>query len=184
MTTLVDISLGQNPWQPAIVVPDGASLSHGQLQHYARRLSNYLRFEVGVAVGSGVAFSLVNSLEFCLLFFGVTNARMIALPLNPRYKYEEVTFFLKDQQPRVLVVARGEGQTAKNAARDLDILVLELEYSATGLKLWREEKQVRLEDVKWEEWDAQPQDVALVLHTSGTTGRPKGNLSLSPYTRA
>src|SRR5262249_47818081 len=92
-------------------------------------------------------------------------------PLNPAYKAEEFRFYLEDIGVRVVIASPGE-HPAREAARALNLPVWTATRDGQG--------RVRLEgegithDAKPQAARPVPDDVALFLHTSGTTSRPKG----------
>jgi acyl-CoA synthetase (AMP-forming)/AMP-acid ligase II len=118
-----------------------------------------------------VAIVLPNGLEYLSSFLAVTKARCIAAPLNPAYKADEYRFYLEDAGVRA-ILAPPEAHPVNDVARRF------------GLPVWRAGRDQRGR-VRWEgdglgqtaAGEAMlpaPTDVALFLHTSGTTSRPKG----------
>jgi long-subunit acyl-CoA synthetase (AMP-forming) len=121
----------------------------------------------------------------------------VSAPLNPAYSADEVSFYLKDTGASILLVgpsATSSDNTAV-AGKQCGVAVyavhLELDADAGEVKAVRLREvvpagrnrvhvQVSNED-QAQGGDVKPQDVALVLHTSGTTGRPKGVWSLFLY---
>jgi amino acid adenylation domain-containing protein len=97
--------------------------------------------------------------ELATTFLGVS-AVCAAAPLNPAYRSTELDFYLADLQPAVLVAATEAGSAAMEAARRRGIAVF-----SPG-ELLQGGPEAAAERVR-------PADAALVLHTSGTTGRPK-----------
>jgi acyl-CoA synthetase (AMP-forming)/AMP-acid ligase II len=124
----------------------------------------------GIGPGEVVCIVLPNGVPFLTVFLAVTGARAIAAPLNPAYKTEEFDFYLKDSGARAVIVPRGE-HAARAAAARLAIPVWEShsEVDGTVRLAGCSDRGARRPD------DApSPDDVALFLHTSGTTSRPKG----------
>ncbi len=123
----------------------------------------------GLKPGESVAMVLPNGLEFLVIFLALTRARLVAAPLNPAYKAGELRFFLEDGQARA-VIADGANSAVKEAAAELDLTVWHPRAGSSGMVELAELPQVSRATA-----DApRPDDVALFLHTSGTTSRPKG----------
>ena len=128
--------------------------------------------ERGIGAGDRVAIVLPNGPEMATAFLTVA-AASCAAPLNPAYKADEFEFYLSDLKPAAIVLAPGGPPAAAEIAARLAIPVLDLiqtEGAAAGLfhlqgdALTGAAKPARA---------AGPDDPALVLHTSGTTARPK-----------
>ena len=96
-------------------------------------------------------------------------------PLNPAYKNDEFDFYLSDLGAKALVVEQGSDSPAIAAARGRDICILELCIEANEpvgtFSLQPADTAAECQSVN--DGLAAPDDVALVLHTSGTTSRPK-----------
>jgi acyl-CoA synthetase (AMP-forming)/AMP-acid ligase II len=113
--------------------------------------------------------------ELATTFLGVAAGASVA-PLNPAYRAEEFEFYLSDLAARAIIVERGSQSPAREVASRLGILVLELEpqpeIGAGAFSL--SPTSGSLSSGRGKAWEyAQPEDVALFLHTSGTTSRPK-----------
>ena len=129
--------------------------------------------------GTVVCSSLVNSLEFVVVFLATADLGLVAAPLNPNYKESEVTFYLEDTKTPALIVPAGtlsgtdasEGAlAAKRAADALSVRVVEIVYGAKTLQLVDANGA---STPSADATEASEDDTALILHTSGTTGRPK-----------
>ena len=126
----------------------------------------------GIGAGDRVAIVLPNGPEMATAFLSVA-AACCAAPLNPAYKADEFEFYLSDLHPAAIILAPGGTPAAAEIAARLGIPVLTLvhaEGDAAGLFTLDgpppagNAKPARA---------AGPDDPALVLHTSGTTARPK-----------
>ena len=127
-----------------------------------------------------VALVLPNGPEMAAAFLAVASTATTA-PLNPAYRADEFAFYLDDLQARALVVLEGQEGPAREVARERGIPLIELSPSADGpaghFTLKSDlPRTTPSPDAK----DSVASDVALVLHTSGTTARPK----LVPLTHA
>jgi acyl-CoA synthetase (AMP-forming)/AMP-acid ligase II len=152
----------------AIVVSDGLTLTYAQLRGVARRIGAAL-MERDVSPGGRVAASFANTAEIVAAFFGTAGARATFAPLNSAYTEDEFAFYLADIEPVLLLLAPDTLPNARAAAAKLRIPVADLAIDSDGaplidgVPLTASHDRVATDD-----------DVALFLHTSGTTSRPKG----------
>ncbi|KAJ6257195.1 S-dihydroxybenzoyltransferase [Drechslerella dactyloides] len=174
MSTL-STAFSPTPSAPAVIIPATAkTYTYAELGAQIRTFQSFLA-SVGITTGSAVSISLVNGLEFIVSFLAATHQRAIAAPLNPAYKQAEFEFYIDDIKSALLVVPKGaasQNSEAVRAARKYNAGIAEVWVDARG--------DVKVELVEKGKLGlaaplatAQDQDVALVLHTSGTTGRPK-----------
>ncbi len=157
------------PQRPALLAPeDGKPLSYEELATrvgaLARRLAG-----AGVRRGDRVGLVLPNGPEIVELLFAITSLGAAAAPLNPGYTEDEHAFYLGDVQPRVLLLPAGELAAARAAAAGITIV----DVAASGGRL----PGLSVGGVEVAAGEpaepGQPEDIALLLHTSGTTSRPK-----------
>ncbi len=154
--------------RPALLAPDRESMSYAELGRFVERISGQLRANVD-GVDSKIAIVVPNGAIAASSFVAVANAA-IAAPLNPAYTRDEFAFYLEDLSASLLLCADADGPAAE-AARSLDIPVV-LVSDADDMRAG--EFELDLPAAKALPLDAaSPGDVALVLHTSGTTSRPK-----------
>jgi acyl-CoA synthetase (AMP-forming)/AMP-acid ligase II len=162
----------------AILAPNRPALSYAGLR-------KHVDYTIGVVRGFGIgrnqriAIVLPNGPEMASAFVTLGSAATTA-PLNPAYRADEFDFYLSDLKPAVLVVARGDEGPATQVARKHKIPVLALgkdeRLPAGTFDLVPESHEdAALLKARGVSADGAPQadDIALVLHTSGTTSRPK-----------
>ncbi|MBM3460453.1 MAG: AMP-binding protein, partial [Armatimonadetes bacterium] len=152
---------------PALVAPEGARLTYGDLRAQVRRTADALA-GLGVRPGDRVALVLPNGVEAVVGFLGAALAGTAA-PLNPGYTEEEFRFYLEDTSARVVIVPQGGGEAARAALPDGAVLVEARQDPQSGFLL-EQDGEVLSAGTAAE--PAEP-DIALILHTSGTTSRPK-----------
>ena len=164
------------PDSPAIGAPGRPPLTYArlrdQIDDVARALAGH-----GVRRGDRVAIVLPNGPEMAAAFLAVTSCAAAA-PLNPAYRAEELDFYLGDLEPKLLLVQSETDSPAVAVARARGIPVVELSPLADGAA-----GRLVLGGAGGEPAapaTAEPDDVALLLHTSGTTSRPK----MVPLTQA
>ncbi len=155
--------------RPAIGAPGREPLDHGGLRALADATAARLN-ALGAGRGDRVALVLPNGPEMAAAFAAVACAATTA-PLNPAYREDEFDFYLGDLGARLLVVADGSDSAAVAVAGRRGIPVVRLVPDAGGPA-----GSFSLEGpdgAPAAPGPASPDDTALVLHTSGTTSRPK-----------
>ena len=127
----------------------------------------------GIGRGDRVAIVLPNGPEMAAAFIAIA-AGTTSAPLNPTYKADEFEFYLKDLNAKLLVVAEGVDSPAIAVAEKLGVAIARLkplpEDGAGAFRLAFPQGGTK---PPAKSGAAEPDDIALVLHTSGTTSRPK-----------
>ncbi len=171
MNTIFDILSAQNPESLAIGAPDRDPLTYGQLIELARQVNKALN-RFGIGRGDRVAIVLPNGPEMATAFLTIM-AGASAAPLNPAYKKDEFSFYLKDLGAKAVVVDVAAPSPVVEAAKGLDIPILTIKWAPAepAGKFRFGETDLRADPERTGR--SKPSDEALVLHTSGTTSRPK-----------
>lgn len=170
MSTLASILNPQSASDLAISVPEGPDVSYAKFGEEIERVAELLA-GAGVQPGRAVSIALVNGLEFMVVFLAVARAGAIAAPLNPAYTTDEFKFYMEDAEAQLAILPEGE-HAAREAAAQLGVPTMEASLDDSGRTvLWRGGDMLTARrDVP----APSPDDVALFLHTSGTTSMPKG----------
>jgi oxalate/formate antiporter len=156
----------------AIGAPGRPWMSYGALRDLAASVTAQLN-GLGIGRGDRVAIVLPNGPEMATAFLTIACAATTA-PLNPAYREEEFQFYLTDLGARALVIASGSDTVARQVAERLRIPVLELLAEASGpAGAFTLLSAGPIGSQASRPGPAEPDDIALVLHTSGTTSRPK-----------
>lgn len=136
--------------------------------------------DLGIKKGERIAIFLDNCPEFVITYFAIQKAACVAVPINYMFKIEEAKFILQDSQAICLVTSRAYLEMAE----ELRLRVDSLKYIITTTKIKPDIpdfNQLKSPDTKnLNIFSAQPDDLAVILYTSGTTGVPKGAM-LSHY---
>ncbi|RMD41076.1 hypothetical protein DV735_g4052, partial [Chaetothyriales sp. CBS 134920] len=167
----------------AVIVPTTPPLtvSFSQLAADVRAFQQQLA-ELGIGHGDAVSIALPNNYEFVVAFLAAAAQRAIAAPLNPAYKQSEFEFYIDDLSSAVALVPRGavaRNEASVKAAGTFSAAVAEVYLDAASrtvvLDVKTKGKLATRSQPQQQQplLTATPSDVALVLHTSGTTGRPK-----------
>ncbi len=151
---------------PAIVVPGGPTLTFAELRRQIDHLAGQLN-KVGVGRGDRVALVTPNGPEAAISFLAVAVCATAA-PLNPAYREEEFRFYMDDLRAKALITLPGDAEAA-HAAAGADVLRLALDGAPGNYTLTMRGVELATQAPRY----AEPDDIALVLHTSGTTARPK-----------
>ncbi len=165
-TTLLDLLLGDDN-HLALVAPKHPVLTYRQLRENVVQLAAQLN-SFGVGRGDRIAIAMANGPEMIVTFFAAAMCGTAA-PLNPKYKQEEFAFYYSDTQAKALITMPGTIELAHLAATP-EMLIISATPEADGtlsfsvLKGSRAARPIEL---------AETEDVAMILHTSGTTSRPK-----------
>jgi acyl-CoA synthetase (AMP-forming)/AMP-acid ligase II len=157
---------------PALSSPGGIALPYRALRALVADVQATLAAQ-GIGPNDRVGIVLDNGPEAASAFLTIGSAATAA-PLNPSYRAEEFEFYLTDLNAKLLVVGSAKETPAIAVAEKLDIpiarLVARADQGAGSFELAFGSAAARTPlAVK----DAGPDDIALVLHTSGTTSRPK-----------
>ena len=156
------------PSHIAIISPDGPVLTYRDLKHQVGLLSKQLH-SFGIGRGDRVAIVLPNGVEHIVSFLAVTAAGATAAPLNPAFTKEELRFCLEDANAKAFITSPAENEAVKAALQD-SIISIAVGTDSDGQVCFTSSNN-EIEPRPVEPSDAD--DVALVLHTSGTTSRPK-----------
>jgi oxalate---CoA ligase len=170
-TTLTELLAHGEAEATALTAPQREPLTYAGLREHVQRTVERLN-QLGLGRGDRIALSLPNGPEMASAFLAVA-AGATACPLNPAYRADEFEFYLCDLQARALIVATGDSTEAMTVAKQLGVRVLSLTpRGAAGLFDLSEAVSTTPTPVL-QGGMAAAGDVALILHTSGTTSRPK-----------
>jgi acyl-CoA synthetase (AMP-forming)/AMP-acid ligase II len=157
------------PDAPAILAPGRAPLTYRRLYQHINMMGRTLR-AAGIGGRDRVAVVLPNGPEMPVAILAVAACAACA-PVNPAFGTEELDRYFADLQPRALITQAETDSPARRVALSRGVRVIELSTAP--------EMEAGLFELTGELGDAQshekvsPNDVALLLPTSGTTSRPK-----------
>lgn len=149
--------------KPFLTAPDGGSRAYGEIAALARAMAGALAAG-GARPGDRIAVQVEKSAENVALYLASLLGGFVYLPLNTAYTDAELAYFIADAEPAVFVTDPARASAAPSGPR-----VLTLDAGGRG----------SLIDAAISADPAAPvprlaHDIAVILYTSGTTGRPKG----------
>src|ERR1051326_805874 len=152
----------------AVTVSDGGPrVTYQELRSQVEEMADALR-RAGLGRNDRIAMALPNCLETIVSFLAASTVGTAA-PLNPAYTSDEFRFYLEDTGARALILPAEGNQAALTAAGD-SVMIMNASIdrnSRVQLLSGSNHETVRSAE------EADPSDIALILHTSGTTSRPK-----------
>jgi long-chain acyl-CoA synthetase len=165
LSSLLTNTADEHPDRPAIRLDD-LVLTYAQLRDAAGRAAALLA-SLGVEPGDRIGLMLPNIPAFPVAFYGALAAGAIVVPMNPLLKSREVAYYLGDSGAKVVVAWQGAAAEAAKGAADAGAQVVQVDDADLSSRL------DGLSPVS--SWaDAAGDDDAVILYTSGTTGKPKG----------
>jgi acyl-CoA synthetase (AMP-forming)/AMP-acid ligase II len=167
--TISEFLSGHLPDRKAIGASKKEWLTYGALRDLSQKVNIELR-EFGIEKKDRVAIVLPNG-PFMASAFATIAQSVTTAPLNPNYREEEFAFYLDDLKAKAIVVNWDYDGPAKQAADRLNIKIVRLLESKTVAGLFSLEAEKSSNII--EDETVTGNDIALILHTSGTTSRPK-----------
>lgn len=153
----------------ALAAPGRPPLTHGALRRLIAGTLAWLEGQ-GLVRGDRVAIVLPNGPEMASCFLACASG-VASAPLNPAYRADEFEFYLSDLRAKALIVEVGSPSPAVEVARRMGVRIVELHpgEAAGDFKLGTDGTAPPAAAPTY----AEPDDVSMLLHTSGTTSRPK-----------
>ncbi|MBJ8342882.1 long-chain fatty acid--CoA ligase [Antrihabitans sp. YC3-6] len=143
-----------------------AELTYTEFDEASARAATYLE-RAGIEPGDRVGLMLPNTMAFAVAFYGILRAGAVAVPMNPLLKSREIEYYLANTGATALFATPTFADEANAAATAADAVCWPLDDTSLTSLLAdlpaQAEPVARLDS-----------DTAVVLHTSGTTGKPKG----------
>jgi long-chain acyl-CoA synthetase len=165
LASIVTESASRVPASVAVRLGD-AALTYADLDEASARLATLLK-ERGLEAGDRVGVMLPNVPEFPVAYYGVLRAGGTVVPMNVLLKRREIGFYLTDSGARTLLAWHGFCAEARGGAEDAGAGLIEIDPDGFAAALAAHEPDADLAPTD-------ERDTAVILYTSGTTGKPKG----------
>ncbi len=180
LATMLRESATTHPDKPLAHVND-LTFSYAQVDEISGRLATSL-LGLGLQRGDKVAVQLPNLPQFLFTYFGILKAGLVMVPLNPLLRAPEVAYHLQDSDAKVLVTfelfadeaVKGASQAIENGHSGVTTYVVNLPRNDQRPEGTKHYDELYFADDTREFAATDADDTAVLLYTSGTTGKPKG----------
>jgi acyl-CoA synthetase (AMP-forming)/AMP-acid ligase II len=168
-------NLPRFPRKTAVVEGD-TTLSYAEANERIERLRTAFAARLGIRQHDNVPVLLPNSLEYYLVYWALVKLGAVVVPVNTRLRPEEMRHILRSTDGSVLIAHESLWKTAHAALPDCPNIktVVSVGFKADGLIPYDE--LAATEPQPYDPPAIAPEDLAIIMHTSGTTGVPKGAL--------
>ncbi len=160
------------------VILDEIKISYEQLNKYSNRVANILR-QKGLKKGDKVALMIPNLPYFPIVYYGILKAGGVIVPVNVLYKKMEIEHYIRDSESFAFFVYHECSNEAIKAFHSVDsckhLIIIPPMDNMDDLETGENFNKLMMESN--DEFDIEqtmPDDTAVILYTSGTTGSPKG----------
>lgn len=169
---LVSAAAAEHPDRLAVVEAGGRSLTWGRLEDEVGRIATGLG-AVGIVGGHRVLLAVGNRLEFVTTYLGVLRAQAVAVPVNPHSTPGELARMLADSGARMAVADADTAAAVREAAATLDAPPPLVVIGTQPLPGERAHDQLRELPARPVPPLQDPEKLAVLLYTSGTSGLPR-----------
>lgn len=146
--------------------------TYAELDSYVDSAASGLSAE-GIKKGDKVALMLGNCPEFIIAYYGILRAGAVVVPINPSYTSGEVSYILSNSQAKAVIADSTLEQKISPLREKLDKLKMVIYTDSIEFE-WTWERLILTSNHKFESPSIEEDDLAVILYTSGTTGKPKG----------
>jgi len=170
-SSLINIIKNGNPNNKAILVPNESDFTYSELIKHINHVIEQLII-IGIQKNDRVAIYLTNKPETIITFLAISEIATAA-PLNPAYTSNEVKFYIEDTNAKYLITS--DEPTSQQAILGCpeNVTHIIVKYEKHKFNLITNKNLTNKLNEKEIHKNNKPNDIALILHTSGTTSRPK-----------
>jgi long-chain acyl-CoA synthetase len=173
----LDVTAKAKPDTTAVILDD-MRMSYREVAAFARRVANVLRAK-GIQRGDRVAMMIPNTPHFPIIYYGILHTGAVVVPVNVLYQEDEIRHYLSDSGARAFFAFKMFEEPARSAFLAVEgcehFMVVstpdDLSTPEVGENLM---PLVLAAEDTFDTVQTMPDDTAVFLYTSGTTGAPKG----------
>lgn len=169
-------SNAKNSPNKTIIYDGGLKISNRQLMEYADSVASRL-YDYGIKPGDKVALVMANSWQFIVTLFAISKLGAVVVAINNFLKEDEIAYIVNDSQAKVLFSSTKFAKETRELLIKTNICkIIWVDGDAPVIndrnidyaKIIAEQKNTAPYA------DKSPEELALIVYTSGTTGKPKG----------
>jgi long-chain acyl-CoA synthetase len=175
---IISISAKKHPRRIAIVFGQ-KKINYHNLEEITNQLAAGI-LALGIKKQERVALFMDNCPEFVISYFAILKAGAVVVPINYMFKIEEAKFILEDSQAVCLITSRTYADMAEELRLRVDSLRLVITTAKAKDEIMDFSRVRKTDITALNNISSEPNDLAVILYTSGTTGHPKGAM-LSHY---
>jgi long-chain acyl-CoA synthetase len=173
----LDVTAEKHPEIPAAIL-DERKLSYAEVASAAHRVANVLKAK-GIGHGDKVAMMLPNTPHFPIIYYGILHTGATVVPVNVLYQKSEILHYLRDSDSKAFFAFQLFEEEARKAFEETENCK---DFIVVGPPDWMDKPEtgenfmhlVMQADTEFDTYQTMPDDTAVILYTSGTTGAPKG----------
>lgn len=172
-------NLNENLRRSASKFPDKYAYIYGDSSVTYRELNQQVdRFAAGLSAqgigkGDGVALLLGNSPEFVIAYYGILRLGAFAIPINPMFTKGEISYILDNSKAKA-VIAHASVEFKLSELTEKSNNITCVIYVDASRQEWTWKRLMEISNLDFESPFTYQDDLAVILYTSGTTGKPKG----------
>ena len=161
--------------KPAIF-EDNLKITHSELKHYVDSFARYLELSAGIQKGDHVAILMQNSKEFIIALLAITKLGAVAIPVNTFLKKNEIEYILDHSDSKLLITQEKFQKELTDIFQNTKVqkIIWAGDYKNFDQKNLPFDEGLSMEDYEHIQPQGKLDDVAIMVYTSGTTGKPKG----------
>lgn len=166
----------ENPQKVAFYFEDEPT-TYGELDAQVTKFASGLA-KIGFTEGDHIAILLGNSPQFVISLYGIMRLGATAIPINPTYTPEEISYMLNNSDAIAVITLDQLAPSFEKMEKSLPKMEQLIVCQTNPIELQPKMKTftdiLALGDIEWEQNRMEEEATAVILYTSGTTGKPKG----------